>query len=302
MKSQSDRIEIYDTTLRDGTQAQGVSLSLKDKLEIADALDSLGVDYIEGGYPLSNPKDAQFFKDVARRNFAHARLAAFGMTRRKDIKAADDVGMNALLDSEAPVITIVGKGWDLHVRDVLRVSEDENLAMIADSVQFIVKADREVIYDAEHFFDGYRADQEYAIRTLRAAHEAGASCLALCDTNGGTMPEQVGEIVAAVAEALPDAKLGIHCHNDTAMAVANSLAAVRAGAVHVQGTINGIGERCGNADLLSVAANLALKYNYDVLIPGALKKLTETSRFVYELANLNHQIHQPYVGARGVRP
>ncbi len=291
------RVEIYDTTLRDGTQAHGVSLSLEDKLQVAEALDSLGVDYIEGGYPLSNPKDESFFTEITKRKLKRARIAAFGMTRRKGTKAADDAGMKALLDSGAPVVTIVGKSWDLHVTDVLRVSPQENLNMIADSVALMAENGRETIYDAEHFFDGWRANPDYAISTLKAAADAGATCLVLCDTNGGSMPEQITACISAVKKTLPDVRLGIHCHNDCNLAVANSLAAVLAGAVHVQGTINGIGERCGNADLTSIVANLALKYKYDVLKPGALKSLTETSRYVYEVANLNFQDNQPFVGA-----
>ena len=291
------RIAIYDTTLRDGTQAQGVSLSLQDKLLITDALDGLGVDYIEGGYPLSNPKDEAFFVEVRRRNLRHARIAAFGMTCRKNLRAADDEGMKALLASEAPVVTIVGKSWDLHLRDVLSVSEDENLRMIAESVGLMAGAGREAIYDAEHFFDGWRANAAFAIRTLQAAVDAGATCLCLCDTNGGSMPEQIAEAIRAVREALPKTVLGIHCHNDGGLGVANSLAAVRSGATHVQGTINGIGERCGNADLTAVLGNLTLKYGYPCLCEGTLQRLTQTSRFVYEVANLNLQENQPFVGA-----
>ncbi len=297
MTNSKQRVEIYDTTLRDGTQAQGVSLSLQDKLAIAEALDQLGVDYIEGGYPLSNPKDAAFFQEMKNTSLERARLTAFGMTRRRGVKAADDVGMNALLDSEAPVVTIVGKTWDLHVREVLRVDEDENLRMIADSVGLMVKAGREMIYDAEHFFDGYRANPEYAMRTLGAAVEQGASCLVLCETNGGALPEQVAEAVDAVRQAYPDVKLGIHCHNDGDLATANSLAAVLHGCCHVQGTINGIGERCGNADLCAVIGNLAVKYDRDVLTPETLGKLAETSRYVYEVANLNFRDNQPFVGS-----
>ncbi|MFP4052283.1 MAG: citramalate synthase [Phycisphaerae bacterium] len=297
MTDNKTRVDIYDTTLRDGTQAQGVSLSVQDKLTIAGALDELGVDYIEGGYPLSNPKDAAFFQEVRKKSFSHAKLAAFGMTRRKNITAAEDTGMKALLASEAPVVTIVGKTWDLHVREVLRVSDEENLQMIADSVRLMVEHDRECIYDAEHFFDGYAANSEYAMKTLAAAVEAGANCLSLCETNGGALPEQIAAAVDAVGSRFPDVAIGIHCHNDGDLAVANSLSAVRHGATHVQGTINGIGERCGNADLCSVIANLAVKYDYDVLLPGTLTKLAETSRYVYEVANLNFRDNQPFVGA-----
>jgi 2-isopropylmalate synthase len=297
MTDSNRRIEVYDTTLRDGTQAQGVSLSLADKLAIVDALDALGVDYIEGGYPLSNPKDEAFFREVRSKDLRRARIAAFGMTRRKGIQPEDDTGMNALLDSEAPVVTIVGKTWDLHVREVLRVEEDENLRMIADSVGIMVARDRETIYDAEHFFDGFRANPDYALKTLRAAHEAGASCLSLCETNGGALPEQIAGAVDAVRAELGEAKIGIHCHNDGDLATANSLAAIRHGAGHVQGTINGIGERCGNADLIAVVANLALKYGFDVLDGDGLARLTETSRYVYEIANLNFRDGQPFVGS-----
>lgn len=296
-KSAANRVEFYDTTLRDGTQAQGVSLSMSDKLEIADVLDDLGVDIIEGGYPLSNPKDAAFFQEAIKKNFRHAKLAAFGMTRRKGVKAADDVGMNALLDSEAPVITIVGKTWDLHVREVLGVSEDENLDMIADSVALMAERGRRAIYDAEHFFDGYRANPEYAMKTLAVAFEAGADTLALCDTNGGSTLADVSTLTTKVVEAFPNVCVGIHCHNDSDIAVANTLMAVRHGARQVQGTINGIGERTGNANLISLAANLSLKYGYDVLQPGAIAKLTKVSRFVYEQANLNLRDNQPYVGS-----
>ena len=292
-----ERVEIYDTTLRDGVQGLGVSLSGQDKLLIAHALDELGVDYIEGGYPLSNPKDETFFQHARKTEFRHAKIAAFGMTRRKGASAAADTGMLALLRSEAPVVTLVGKSWDLHVRDVLRVGPDENLAMIAESVAEMVRHGRKTIYDAEHFFDGWRAGREHALATLRAACEAGADCLVLCDTNGGSMPEQIAEAFDAVRAALPGAKLGIHCHNDCGVAVANSLAAVAHGARHVQGTMNGIGERCGNVDLSAVAPNLVLKCGYDCLRPGTLVKLTEVSRYVYEMANLNFRENQPFVGA-----
>ncbi|MGA2265013.1 MAG: citramalate synthase [Phycisphaerae bacterium] len=293
----TQKIEIYDTTLRDGAQAEGVSLSLEDKLLVAEALDRLGVDFIEGGYPLSNPKDAAFFVQMQQRKLSHAALAAFGMTRRKGTPAQDDEGMKALLDSQAPVVTIVGKSWDLHVRDVLRVSNDENLAMIADSVALIAKAGRKMIFDAEHFFDGWRANADYALATLRAAQQAGAACLVLCDTNGGALPEQVTECVQAVRSALGDVPLGIHCHNDGGMGVANTLAAVQAGVRHVQGTINGIGERCGNADLTAIIPNLVVKYGYQCLHKDSLKNLTEVSRFVYEVANLNLRENQPFVGS-----
>jgi 2-isopropylmalate synthase len=297
MSATPQRIEIYDTTLRDGAQSEGVSLSLEDKFLIAEALDRLGVDYIEGGYPLSNPKDEAFFAQMKGRGLSHATLAAFGMTRRKGVQAAEDDGMKALLASAAPVVTIVGKSWDLHVRDVLRTSLQENLAMIAESVAMMERAGRKVIFDAEHFFDGWLANRDYALATLRAAREAGAGCLVLCDTNGGSVPEQITECVQAVRAAMGDVALGIHCHNDGGLGVANTLAAVRAGVTHVQGTINGLGERCGNADLTAIIPNLVARYGYSCLREGTLKNLTEVSRFVYEVANLNLRENQPFVGS-----
>ncbi|HSW45606.1 MAG TPA: citramalate synthase [Phycisphaerae bacterium] len=295
MASTKERIELYDTTLRDGTQGHSVSLSLQDKLLIARRLDELGVDYIEGGYPLSNAKDIAFFKEVAAMSLKHARPVAFGMTRRKNTRTAADEGMKALLGARTPTVCIVGKSWDLHVRDVLQVSEQENLDMIAESVAFCVRRGREVIYDAEHFFDGYAANPHYALRTLLAAQDAGASCITLCDTNGGSLPDLVAVILTAVRPSLK-VRIGIHTHNDSGLAVANALAAVRHGATLVQGTINGIGERCGNADLTTVAANLALKMDRQVLTLEGLARLTEVSRYVYEVANLIPEDRQPYVG------
>jgi 2-isopropylmalate synthase len=290
------RIEIYDTTLRDGSQGEGVNFSLEDKLLITAKLDELGFDFVEGGYPLSNPKDFEYFQRVSQMHLKHARVCAFGMTRRRGFAAADDIGMQALRDSKAPVVTIVGKTWDLHVFEVLRVDEAENLAMITDSISYIHGLGREVIYDAEHFFDGYIANPEFALRTIRAAQEAGARMVVLCDTNGGRLPDEIGRGVAAARAAL-SIPVGIHCHNDCDMAVANSLAAVANGAVQVQGTINGVGERCGNADLIAVVANLALKREgYEVLLPGGVKRLTELSRYVYEIANMNFRSNQPFVG------
>jgi 2-isopropylmalate synthase len=290
------RIQLYDTTLRDGSQGEGVSFSLYDKLLMAERLDSMGFDYIEGGYPLSNEKDAEFFRRAADMTFQHAKLCAFGMTRRKGIRAADDPGMIALVESRAPVITLVGKTSDFHVEQVLRVSLEENLSMIADSVRFLCESGREVIYDAEHFFDGFKSNPEYALKTVLAAAEAGASIVVMCDTNGGSMPEEVAARTKEVAAKL-SVPLGIHCHNDCELAVANSLAAVDAGAVQVQGTINGLGERCGNVDLISVAANLALKKKgYEVLCGDNVEHLTELSRFAYETANIRQRPNQPFVG------
>ncbi len=292
-------IQIYDTTLRDGTQGEGVSFSLQDKLLITERLDEMGFDYVEGGYPLSNEKDAEYFQRAQELDLQQAKVCAFGMTRRKGIKAADDTGMQALVNAGSPVVTIVGKTWDFHVTDVLRVSEEENLEMIRDSVRFVVESGREVIYDAEHFFDGWKANPKYAALTIQAAAEGGAQLAVLCDTNGGSLPEEIARYVKESKEALASfsVPVGIHCHNDSELAVANTLAAVDAGAVQVQGTINGFGERCGNADLISVIANLALKKKgYRVLGEHGVEHLTELSRYVYETANMNLRDSQPFVG------
>lgn len=301
----SKRIEIYDTTLRDGAQGMGVAFGLIDKIKIAQCLDSLGVDYIEGGYPLSNPKDEAFFREAAKLSFQHAKVCAFGMTRRRGVAVQDDPGMKALVGSGTEVITIVGKTWDLHVDQVLQISRQENLDMIQQSVAYCratggAGAGGEVFYDAEHFFDGYRANAAYALETLRAAIRGGAARLILCDTNGGSLPDWVSRVVKEVATSLEhefSGGIGIHAHNDSGVAVANSLAAVETGAIQVQGTINGIGERCGNVDLTTVAANLRLKMGYDCLNGDSLTRLTETSRFVYDLANMNLQANQPFVGS-----
>ncbi len=301
------RIQIYDTTLRDGSQGEGVNFSLRDKLQITLKLDELGFDYIEGGYPLSNQKDEEYFQRVADMDLQHAKICAFGMTRRRGVGAEEDIGMLALKNSRAPVCTVVGKTWDLHVHEVLRVDIAENLAMIRDSVSFLKAEGREVIYDAEHFFDGFAANPDYALETLKAAEDAGADIVVLCDTNGGSLPERIAEFVEAARKALK-IPVGIHCHNDCDVAIANSLAAVDHGAIQVQGTINGIGERCGNADLISVVANLALKKNYQVLASvgrqphessnnSSVRRLTELSRYVYELANMNFRSNQPFVGS-----
>jgi 2-isopropylmalate synthase len=290
------RIAIYDTTLRDGSQGEGVNFSLQDKLLITQRLDALGIDYIEGGYPLSNPKDAAYFRAVRDLGLGHARITAFGMTRRRDIAAEDDTGMKALVAAGTPAITIVGKSWDFQAREVLGVSLEENLRMIADSVAYCRSHVAEVLYDAEHFFDGFRRNPDYALATLQAAAGAGAGWIVLCDTNGGTLPDEVARAVAEVVKAV-SVPVGIHTHNDCELAVANTLAAVQNGATQVQGTINGIGERCGNVDLCSVIANLALKRpGFEVLPPGKLAHLTEVSRFVYETANMNFRPGQPFVG------
>lgn len=292
------KILIYDTTLRDGSQGEGVSFSLQDKLNIAMRLAEVGVDFIEGGYPLSNEKDVAFFQQIRERDLGGAKVCAFGMTRRRSMKAADDPGMQALVAAETPCVTLVGKTWDYHATEVLRVTLEENLAMIGESTEFL-NQHTEVIYDAEHFFDGYKANPDYAIETLRTAAVAGAKWMVLCDTNGGGLPEQIAEVTKTAMERLSDldVRFGIHCHNDGELACANSLAAVDAGAMQVQGTINGIGERCGNADLISVSANLSIKKTgYEVLGGRSLKGLTELSRFVYETANLQWRNNQPWVG------
>lgn len=288
-------VEIYDTTLRDGSQGEGISYSVKDKLRIAEKLDQLGVAFIEGGWPGSNPKDQQFFREAKKIRFKTAKLAAFGSTRRAGIKASEDTNLRDLVKSGTPVVTIFGKTWDFHVKEALRVSLEENLAMISDSVKFLRSKGREVVYDAEHFFDGYKANPEYALRTLQAAYSAGARTLVLCDTNGGTLPSQIDEITREVG-GLIDAPLGIHTHNDSGTGVANAIAAVEAGARHVQGTINGFGERCGNADLVALIANLQLKMGFHCIDAAHMKHLTETSHYVGEVANLVIQNNQPYVG------
>lgn len=289
-------IQIYDTTLRDGSQGEGISFSLQDKLLIARRLDNMGFDYVEGGYPLSNEKDAEFFANLQKAPLRHARASAFGMTRRRDFQAADDPGMKALLQAGSPSVTIVGKTSAFHVTDVLRVTLEENLAMIGETIDFLHRSGRELIYDAEHFFDGWKLDPDYAARTIRAAAEAGAALIVLCDTNGGSMPEEIAEMTRAAIRAV-NIPVGIHCHNDCELGVANSLAAVDAGAIQVQGTINGIGERCGNADLISVIANLAVKKRgYQVLTPESIDRLTELSRYVYETANMLYRNGQAFVG------
>jgi 2-isopropylmalate synthase len=288
-----DRVTVYDTTLRDGAQREGISWSLEDKLRIVRRLDALGVDLIEAGWPGSNPKDAALFARPLA--LEHAELAAFGSTRRAWVDAGDDPQVQALVGARTAVCTIFGKSSTLHVREVLRTSLDENLAMIGDTVRFLCEAGRRVIYDAEHFFDGYALDADYTLATLRAAADAGAETLVLCDTNGGTLPWRVDEVVRAV-RAFCATPLGIHAHDDAGCAVANSLAAVRAGARHVQGTINGYGERCGNANLCAVLPGLALKLGLRALPDGQLVELPEVARLVAELANLAPDEHMPYVG------
>jgi 2-isopropylmalate synthase len=275
---------------------EGMSLSCEDKLRIAEHLDTLGVDFIEGGWPGSNPKDVEFFERAKDIDWKHVTIAAFGSTCRAQLRAEDDPQLKTLLGAETPVCTIFGKSWNMHVTEVLRTTLEENLRMIEESVRFLVGRGRRVVYDAEHFFDGYKADSEYALETLRAAARAGAETLVLCDTNGGSMPWEVDEVICTVKGALPDARLGIHAHNDGECGVANSVAAIRAGARHVQGTINGYGERCGNANLCSVLPDIELKLGLKCVPDGGLRKLYDLSHFVAEIANLSPNDHAPYVG------
>jgi len=297
----SDRpVLLYDTTLRDGTQREGLVLSLSDKLKIARRLDDAGFPYIEGGWPGSNPKDHEFFATARTMTWRNAQITAFGSTRHRSTRADEDPNLAALIAAETSVATIFGKSWLLHVTEVLGATPDENLAMIGDSVAHLRAAGREVIYDAEHFFDGYKADPAYALATLRAAHEAGASTMVLCDTNGGCLTDEVAAISRAVISAVgTETTYGIHVHDDAGLAVANSLAAVQAGMRHVQGTINGYGERCGNANLVTIWANLGLKLEMET-VPAAdeasMGRLAELSHFVAEVANIVPDDHQPYVG------
>ena len=288
------RVTIYDTTLRDGTQGTGISFSVLDKIRVAEKLDEFGVHYIEGGFPGSNPKDAEFFNEAKRRKWKHAKIAAFGATRRGGVKVSDDAQVKVLLSAETPVVTIVGKTWPLQVTEVLGVTLEENLVMIADTVSHLKSHGREVFYDAEHFFDSYRDDADYSLKTIKAAHDAGADLVVLCDTNGGSLPEQIAEAVGAAIRTL-GVPVGIHTHNDGGVGVANALAAVRAGASQVQGTINGYGERVGNCDLISIIPTLQLKMG--IPVAPDLTRLRELSLFVDELANVPHNIRAPYVGS-----
>jgi len=289
-------VEIYDTTLRDGAQGEGLAYSVEDKLKIAHCLDDLGVAYIEGGWPGANPKDVDFFERAKGVRLKTAKLAAFGSTRRPNGVAGDDSIVQGLLAAETPVVTIFGKSWDFHVDIALRTTLEENLRMIADTIAHLKSQGREVLYDAEHFFDGFRANSEYALDTLNSALKAGAETLILCDTNGGTLSEQVREMIGIVKSRFPRAKLGIHAHNDSEVAVANTLAAVEAGVTHVQGTFNGYGERCGNANLCSIIPNLELKMNHRCLPEGKLTLLTHTSRYINEVANLVPNDRAAFVG------
>ncbi len=292
----TEPVQVYDTTLRDGTQREGISLSVQDKLRVTKLLDDLGVAYIEGGWPGSNPKDAAYFQAVKDIPLKNARIAAFGSTCRVGSQPADDENIKALVDSETPVVTVVGKSSLFQVAEVLRTTPEENCRLIRDSLAYLKSLGREIVYDAEHFFDGYKADSGYALQTLRAAVDGGADWVTLCDTNGGSMYWEVEQIVCEIAQALPGVRLGIHTHNDGELGVANTLAGVRGGATMVQGTINGYGERCGNANLCSIVADLSLKMGRPCLPDGSLKQLTLVSRTVSEIANLPPDNHMAYVG------
>jgi len=292
------KIELYDTTLRDGMQGEGMSLSAEEKLRVAHRLDELGIDLIEAGFPSSNPKELELFGRLAGERFRHAEVAAFGMTRRRDLAAQDDPALRTLADCFAPVCTLVGKTWGLHLEKVVRADREENLRMIADSVAFLVAQGKRVVYDAEHFFDGFFDDPAYALRCLRAAVEAGAETVTCCDTNGGTLPDRIALAMADVVGALAPSgvRVGIHCHDDAGCGVANSLAAVGSGATHVQGTMNGYGERCGNANLVTIIANLQLKLGHECVSTEQLAMLTPTAHFLDELLNFTPDPDQPYVG------
>ncbi len=289
------KIEIYDTTLRDGAQAEGIAFSVNDKIKVAKLLDELGVTYIEAGWPGSNPKDIEVFAQLSSMEFKTAQIAAFGSTRKANVKASEDKVLNMLVDSGAKLITIFGKCWDFQVTEALNTTLEKNLNMIKDSVEYLISQGKTVFFDAEHFFDGYKNNSEYALLALKTAHEAGATRLVLCDTNGGCINTEIYKMTKAVQEHLPDAKIGIHVHNDGDMAVANSLAAVEAGAIQIQGTINGYGERCGNANLCSIIPNLQLKMGKEA-IGNNLEKLVDISKKIAEIANKTINNHSPYVG------
>jgi 2-isopropylmalate synthase len=292
----SVNVQIYDTTLRDGTQAEGISLSVDDKLKITQLLDTLGVAYIEGGWPGSNPKSVEYFERVKSLDLENAKITAFGSTCRVDSTPEEDANIQAMIAADTPAIALVGKSWGLHVRDVLRTTPEENLRIIKKSTTYLKANDKEVVYDAEHYFDGYKSDPDYALATLRAAVEGGADVLVLCDTNGGSLPWEIEEATRHVQEQFPDVPLGIHAHDDGGLGIANSLAAVRTGVIHVQGTINGYGERCGNADLCTIIPNLELKMGYTTLPNGQVQDITRTSRAVASIANQPADRHAPFVG------
>ena len=291
-----NKIAIYDSTLRDGAQGEGISFSVNDKIRLVKRLDALGVDYIEAGNPGSNPKDLEFFLRASQLDLKHAKICAFGSTHRVGVKVQNDKNVISLLSANTPVIAVFGKSWDMHVREILKTTLDENIKIIKDTISFFKEHDKEVVFDAEHFFDGYKNNPQYALETIKAASEAGADWVVLCETNGGAFPDEISEIVKIVKGEI-SAKVGIHCHNDTGMAVANSVMGVLAGAEQIQGTINGIGERCGNTNLCTVIPNLQLKRGYICIPPENMENLTKMARFSSELANIAHDERQPYVGA-----
>ncbi len=290
-----EKVAIFDSSLRDGAQAEGISFSVEDKLKVLQLLDAHGVDYVEAGNPASNPKDLEFFTRVKDIHLTHTRLAAFGSTRRRSTRVEDDANVQSLLAAETPVVVIFGKSWDFHVTDIIRASLTENLAMIRETLAYFKAKDKEVIYDAEHFFDGYKNNPDYALKTLQAAADGGADCLVLCDTNGGTFPAQIAEIVRVVAARFK-VPIGIHAHNDCGMAVANSVTAVENGARHVQGTYIGFGERCGNANLSTIIANLGVKRGYLCLPPDEYRHITRTARHMAAISNIALNEREPYVG------
>ncbi len=290
------KIYIYDSTLRDGTQGKGISFSVNDKIRIVERLDKLGVDYIEAGNPGSNPKDLEFFDKASKMNLTHSKICAFGSTHRVGVPVEEDKNVVSLLSAGTPVVAIFGKAWDMHVTEILKTDLETNLKIIYDTIAFFKKHGKEVIFDAEHFFDGYKNNPEFAVKAIQAADKAGADWIVLCETNGGAFPDEIADITKTAIDAV-SAKVGIHCHNDSEMAAANSVMAVLNGAEQVQGTINGIGERCGNANLCSIIPNLQLKRGYDCIPPENMKNLTKTSRFVSMTANITHDERQPYVGA-----
>ncbi len=294
-------IEVLDTTLRDGAQTLGVTFSLQDKLSIAERLDSLSFDYIECGFPGSNPKDSTFFKAIKKLTLKHSKIVSFGCTRRKNTAPHNDISLSQLLDTQTKTIVLFGKSWGLHVKDVLNTTYEENLNMIFDSINYLREKGCEIIFDAEHYFDGFKLDPDYALETVKSAEKAGAKAIVLCDTNGGTLTHEIEQITANTISKI-NSKIGVHCHNDAGLAVANTLAAVAVGASHIQGTINGFGERCGNADLCQVIPSLKFKMGLDVLGHNKdseknIKELTSLSRYVYELTNIPQKPHQPYVGS-----
>ncbi len=289
------KVELYDTTLRDGAQGEGISFSVSDKLRIASKIDELGISYIEGGWPGSNPKDMEFFKEVKKLKLANAKITAFGSTRRAKLKVSEDPNVKSLIKAGTEIITIFGKSWDMHVTSVLKIGLDENVEMIKDTVAYLKSKGKRVFYDAEHFFEGYLANPEYALKSVLAAESSGAEVITLCDTNGGIVTSELFEIIQKIKSKLKT-PLGIHAHNDNGMAVANTIAAVQAGCLHAQGTINGYGERCGNTDIIPVIANLKLKLNIDCIPDINLRSLSEVSKYVAEIANTRHMDNQPFVG------